>query len=34
MAHAVVAGINRHEVWYVTKNFLATPPHVEMRKAT
>lgn len=33
MAHAVVAWTNRHELWYVMKNFLAMPP-VEMRKVT
>ena len=33
MAHSVAMGINRHELWYVMKSFLAMPSRVEEKKS-
>ena len=33
MAHSVAMGINRHELWYVMKNFLETPSRVAEKRS-
>lgn len=30
MAHAVAFGLNRHQFWYVTRNFLQMPPRLDI----